>query len=290
MNFKITPDFSSKVFSKVAQLAQEDFDLTEKQAQIDLCNGFVDFLQKESNLSPAMALGLIQNICERGAEWAKENATDKVAAEEVWSEELKLANEKIEELKLLISLEEIGQKEANPVKNFFGWAGEKFNNNVWEPFTGPSARSSGNNVAQGAVEGFATGIKDQIKKIWNLTKGYLGKGYNLIKDNMHTIAPLLGIGLTGALATKAIGGKDMPWWGAGLGGLAAAGGGKLLMDNTETGRVLKEEIRKRFSKSFQSGAVESPFKNRPNIVDNFAPNPVKPWVTGSAQQQPYLNA
>ena len=112
MNFKITPDFSSKVFHKVAQLAQEDLDLTEKQAQIDMCNGFVDFLEKEANLSPAMALGLIQHICERGAEWSIENASDKVAAEEVWSEELKLANEKIEELKLLISLEEIRQKEA----------------------------------------------------------------------------------------------------------------------------------------------------------------------------------
>lgn len=257
MNFKITPDFSSKVFSKVAQLAQEDFDLTEKQAQIDLCNGFVDFLEKESNLSPAMALGLIQNICERGAEWAKENATDKVAAEEVWSEELKLANEKIEELKLLISLEEIGQKEANPVKNFFGWAGEKFKNNVSEPFMGPSVKAMGNNAAQGATEGFATGIKDQIKKIWNLTQGYLGKGYNLIKDNMHTIAPLLGIGLTGALATKAIGGKDMPWWAAGLGGLAAAGGGKLLMDNTEIGRSANDKLRKQISQWFQSGSPKS---------------------------------
>lgn len=283
MNFKITPDFSSKVFHKVAQLAQEDFDLTEKQAQIDLCNGFVDFLEKEAQLSPAMALGLIQHICERGAEWSIENASDKVAAEEVWSEELKLANEKIEELKLLISLEEIGQKEANPVKNFFGWAGEKLKNNVWEPLTGPSARSMGNNTAQGMVEGAATGVKTELGKLWEKVKGFAGQGYNYIKDNMGTIAPLLGIGLTGALATKAVGGKDMPWWGAGLGGLAAAGGGKLLMDNTETGRAFKEESRKQFSNWFQSGAVKSPFQNRPSMVDRFAPEPVKPWVTANPQ-------
>ena len=253
MNFKITPDFSSKVFHKVAQLAQEDLDLTEKQAQIDMCNGFVDFLEKEANLSPAMALGLIQHICERGAEWSIENASDKVAAEEVWSEELKLANEKIEELKLLISIEEIRQKEANPVKNFFGSVGEKFKNNVWEPLTGPSARSMGNNTAQGMIEGAATGAKDQLGKIWEGGKALFGQGYNYVKDNIGTIAPLLLTGLAGAFATKAVGGKDMPWWGAGLGGLAAAGGTKLLMDNTETGRAFRDEARRQISQTFQSG-------------------------------------
>lgn len=289
MNFKITPDFSSKVFHKVAQLAQKDFDLTEKQAQIDMCNGFVDFLEKEANLSPAMALGLIQHICERGAEWSIKNASDKVAAEEVWSEELKLANDKIEELKLLISLEEIRQKEANPVKNFFGWAGEKFKNNVWEPFTGPSARSMGNNTAQGMVEGGATELKNQAIKLWEKVKGFAGQGFNYLKDNMGTIAPLLATGLAGALATKAVGGKDMPWWGAGLGGLAAAGGTKLLMDNTETGRAAKDWTRKQISQWFQSGSTESPFKNKPTIVDRLAPDPVKPWATVNPQQQ-YLSA
>jgi hypothetical protein len=254
MNFKITPDFSSKVFHKVAQLAQEDFDLTEKQAQIDLCNGFVDFLEKEANLSPAMALGLIQHICERGAEWSIENSSDKVAAETVWSEELKLANDKIEELKLLISLEEIRQKEAGWLGDTAGWVGNKIKD-VTKPLWEPTATAAGNAAAQGAVQGTVTGVKDQVGKLWEKVKGFAGQGFNYLKDNMGTIAPLLATGLAGALATKAVGGKDMPWWGAGLGGLAAAGGGKLLMDNTETGRAFKEDMRKQTSQWFQS---ESP--------------------------------
>ena len=251
MNFKITPDFSSKVFYKVAQLAQEDLDLTEKQAQIDMCNGFVDFLEKEANLSPAMALGLIQHICERGAEWSIENASDKVAAEEVWSEELKLANEKIEELKLLISIEEIRQKEAGVWDTIKGIGKGMYNNvtnhvGAIKGMVDGGLEYAGNKIQQGARKGLMNDIGTTLKDWGGKTLGYL-------KDNMHTIAPLLLTGLAGAFATKAVGGKDMPWWGAGLGGLAAAGGGKLLMDNTETGRAFKEEARKRTSQWFQSG-------------------------------------
>jgi hypothetical protein len=262
MNFKITPDFSSKVFHKVAQLAQEDFDLTEKQAQIDLCNGFVDFLEKEANLSPAMALGLIQHICERGAEWSIENSSDKVAAEAVWSEELKLANDKIEELKLLISLEEIGQKEAgvwDTIKGVYNRLPGNIVGNVSEAgktvkgLVDSGLEYVGNKIQQGARKGVMDDIGSAFGNLGTTLKDWGGKAFGYLKDNMHTIAPLLATGLAGALATKAVGGKDMPWWGAGLGGLAAAGGGKLLMDNTETGRAYKEEARKRISQWFQSG-------------------------------------
>jgi len=261
MNFKITPDFSSKVFHKVAQLAQKDFDLTEKQAQIDLCNGFVDFLEKEANLSPAMALGLIQHICERGAEWSIENASDKVAAETVWSEELKLANDKIEELKLLISLEEIGQKEAgvwDTIKGVYNRLPGNIVGNVSEAgktvkgLVDSGLEYAGNKVQQGARKGFMNDVGSAFGNLGTTLKDFGGKALGYLKDNMHTIAPLLTIGLTGALATKAVGGKDMPWWGAGLGGLAAAGGGKLLMDNTAVGQDLMKELRKRNSQWFQS--------------------------------------
>jgi hypothetical protein len=258
MNFKITPDFSSKVFFKVAQLAQEDLDLTEQQAQVDLCNGFVDYLEKEAQLSPAMALGLIQNICERGAEWSKENASDKVAAEEVWSEELKIANEKIEELKLLISLEEIKQKEAGVWESI-----KEMGKGMYNTATNPvgaikgmidgGLEYAGNKVQQGARKGLMSDIGSAFGNLGTTLKDFGGKTWGYIKDNMHTIAPLLATGLAGAFATKAVGGKDMPLWGAGLGGLAAAGGGKLLMDNTETGRAFKENMRKQTSQWFQSG-------------------------------------
>ena len=258
MNFKITPDFSSKVFHKVAQLAQEDLDLTEKQAQIDMCNGFVDFLEKEANLSPAMALGLIQHICERGAEWSIENASDKVAAEEVWSEELKLANEKIEELKLLISLEEIRQKEAGVWDTIKG-IGKSMYNNATNPvgaikgMVDGGLEYAGNKIQQGARKGLMNDIGSAVGNLGTTLKDWGGKTFGYIKDNIGTIAPLLLTGLAGAFATKAVGGKDMPWWGAGLGGLAAAGGTKLLMDNTETGRAFRDEARRQISQTFQSG-------------------------------------
>jgi hypothetical protein len=247
MNFKITPDFSSKVFHKVAQLAQEDFDLTEKQAQIDMCNGFVDFLEKEANVSPAMALGLIQHICERGAEWSIENSSDKVAAETVWSEELKLANEKIEELKLLISLEEIRQKEAGVLD----WVGDKVKS-VYNKVLKPTVTQAGQDMGGGATQGAFGEVGKAFGNLGTTLKDWGGKAWGYVKDNMHTIAPLLATGLAGALATKAVGGKDMPLWGAGLGGLAAAGGTKLLMDNTAVGQDLMKELRKRNSQWFQS--------------------------------------
>lgn len=241
MNFKITPDFSSKVFTKVAELAREDFDLSNEQSQIDFCEGFVDFLKKEANLSPAMALGVIQYFCERGAEWATENATDKTAAEETWGQALKEANEAIQEIKILISLEEIKQKEAG----LGDWIGNKIKG-VVEPILKPTVESISNTAGSNAIQGAMQGAVDQVKN-------YASKGWNFIKDNMGKIVPVLATGLAGALATRAVGGSNTPGWVTGLGGLGAAAGGHMFFNQSQAGQDFMKNLRKQTSKMFQTG-------------------------------------
>jgi hypothetical protein len=248
MKFKITPDFSAKVFSKVAELAKEDFDLNNEQAQIDFCDGFVDFLKKEANLSPAMALGVIQYFCERGAEWAQENSSDKVAAEETWSQALKEANEAIQEAKLLISLEEIKQKEAG----FLDSVGNKIRD--WtQPLWKPTAEAVGSAAAGGAVDGSINKIQEKVNNFIGNAQGYLSKGWDFIKNNMGKIAPVLATGLAGALATRAIGGSQTPAWMTGLGGLAAGAGGHMFFNQSQTGQDFKKQLREQANQWFQSG-------------------------------------
>lgn len=251
MNFTITPDFSSKVFYKVAQLANQDLDLTEKQAQVDFCLGFVDFLEKEAKLSPAMALGLIQNICERGAEWAIENSSDKVAAEEDWSDSLKTANQTIQELKLLVSLTEIQQKEAGILGDAAGWVGNKIKS-VYDKVVAPTVQQAGKDFGSGSTQGAFGEVGNALSNFGNTLKDYGGKAWGFIKDNIGSIAPVLATGLAGALATKAVGGKDMPLWGAGLGGLASAGAGHLFFNNTQAGEDAKKMLREQYNSWFQS--------------------------------------
>lgn len=69
MQFELTPDFSAKVFQKVGSLAGQDIDFSDKTAQVDFCRGFVEFLEKEAEMSPEMAFGFLNCIYDRGAEW-----------------------------------------------------------------------------------------------------------------------------------------------------------------------------------------------------------------------------
>jgi hypothetical protein len=84
MNFCLTPQFSEKVFKHVGKIATDNLDLTLEHNQIQFCRGFVESLEKEANMSPEMALGFIDYICDSGSEWLVQNHyITKEAAEEL---------------------------------------------------------------------------------------------------------------------------------------------------------------------------------------------------------------
>jgi hypothetical protein len=167
MDFKLTREFSGKVFQKVGSIAQSELDLSSKSGQIDFSVGFVDFLQKEANMSPEMGLGVISFFCEKGAEWLEEQgATDGTEKQAFW-EGITGAKDKV--------LGSIGN------------------------FLSPVIQPKMNEAVSKAIGEQVGGIKDTISQ-------YGGKAWDYLKspEFLTNVAPMLVGGLAGALIPKAL--------------------------------------------------------------------------------------
>lgn len=167
MDFKLTRKFSGKVFQKVGSIAQSELDLSSKSGQIDFAVGFVDFLQKEANMSPEMGLGVISFFCEKGAEWLEEQGATDGTEKQAFLKEVTEAKDKV----------------LGSVGNFFA----------------PMMQPRINEAVSQAIGEQVGGIKDTVSQ-------YGGKAWDYLKSPkfLTNVAPMLVGGLAGALIPKVL--------------------------------------------------------------------------------------
>jgi len=196
MRLELTPEFSAKVFEKVGALSNTDFDLSTPQQQSDFCIGFIDYLHKEANMDPFMAVGFIRYLAEEGANWQEREGLTKSASEDM-------------------------DKIADWYNNIVGGIGKGMG---WLASKGPTS------MQQGAAQGFASGEGQNFMNNtgvgkWLQSSGVANqaeKAWDWLKQPEHykPIAGLVAGSVAGSLIPKLWGGgTGQSVVGAGAGGL-----------------------------------------------------------------------
>lgn len=215
MQFELTKDLSEKVFTKVGALANSDLDLTNECDQISFCKGFVDSLQKEAEMSPEMATGFLNYICNQGACWMEANKDgDKTAGlgTAVWD----FAKDHF-------------PKATEGVQKFFA------------PLYEGAVRRAVDDTAKKYLGGLGGNITEMGGKAWEYLKS---------PDFLKGVAPYLIGGLGGMLIPRLFSKEP----GAVATGAGAAGGallGKYLADN---GGAITNTVRNGIDKMIKGNA------------------------------------
>lgn len=238
MQFSITPEFSSKVFTKVGQMAGADIDFSNEETQVDFCIGFIDSLRKEAGMTPEMAVGFMQYICEAGAAGVADLVEDKTASEEVYQSEMQMVQDEFARLRsgiINIKLAEDAAPQEGFLPKAVDWAKSTdfWKSNLsplyhkhFEPMLQRIGAGSLNQSQAGQNAAKLTkGVNDALKYF----KDIAGETWEWLKnrDNISKWAPALigGIGLP--LAYKAMN-PNAGIMGMGAAAIGGAGGGALL--------------------------------------------------------------
>lgn len=220
MTFSITPSFTDKVFQRLGKLAKTELNLESNNSQVQFCRGFIESLQKESNVTEDMAIGIVEFLCEKGANWLSENhiMTKEAATEEIQK-----------------PLDSAKQRLFDGVLNKF------------RPMFEPKLRSEMNDVISHNAEKYLGKAKELGGAAWDYMKS---------PQFLNEVAPMLAGGLIGGLAPKAFGGGTVPTV---LGATGGALLGRHIAENRDaissSSRDYIDSLRKQISETFKSSPI-----------------------------------